>query len=113
MPAWEAISRAGGFTKDANKKRFLLIRIKEQDAYISVVNLDFEQAFKDGTFQSGLYLNNGDVIYVPEIAIASVERFMTRLQNILAPIHTFQRMITVTPALVDALKGDSAINIIQ
>ncbi|MFO7886479.1 MAG: polysaccharide biosynthesis/export family protein [Desulfobacteraceae bacterium] len=113
IPIWEAISKAGGFTDDANNKRFLLIRVKnEEEALISVLGMDFEQMFEKGVLQAGYYLQNGDILYVPELKIASFEKFMNRLNNIIAPIYVIQRMITLYPSIVEALEGADNRNII-
>lgn len=108
MAAWEAVSRAGGFNDDANTKRLLLIRMKSREATISILPMNFEQIFKDGRIGGNYYLNNGDVLYVAEKKISSVEKFMVRLNNLLAPIMSLQRMISITPNMIDALEGDTA-----
>lgn len=107
IAVWEGISKAGGFTQNANKLKYLLIRIKEDDAYISVQSLDFQKIFENGVLQGEYFLKNGDIIYVPEVRIAGVERFMQRLNTIIAPIYTIQRMITLTPNMIDAIHGDT------
>ena len=65
IPLWEAISNAGGFTNDANDKNFILVRIKDEEAFISVVSLNFEELFESGVLKGDYYLKNGDVLYVP------------------------------------------------
>jgi polysaccharide export outer membrane protein len=106
MPVWEAVSTAGGFTDDANSKNLLLVRVKDREASISVISLDFEKVFEEGKIKGDYYLKNGDVLYVVEKKIANAENFMMRLSNIIAPIYTIQRMITIWPNLIDALEGN-------
>lgn len=105
MPVWEAVSTAGGFTDDANKKNLILVRMKDREASISVISLDFDTVFKEGKIKGECYLENGDVLYVAEKKIASAEKFMMRLTNIIAPIYTIERMIAIWPNLKDALEG--------
>ncbi len=107
VPVWEAVSKAGGFTDDANSKNLLRVSVKESEAIISLLELDFEKIFEDGIIKGNYFLKNGDILYVPETNIASVEEFMIRLNNIIAPIHTIQKMITITPNMIDALEGKS------
>lgn len=112
IAVWEAISKAGGFTENANKLKYLLVRIKNNDAYISVQSLDFQKIFENGVLQGEYDLKNGDIIYVPEVRIASIERFMQRLNTIITPLYTIQRMITITPNMMNAIHGDTnAVNI--
>jgi len=105
IPAWEAVSKAGGFTDDANNKNLLLVRVKGGEASISLLELDFEKIFETGMIKGNYYLQNGDILYVPETNIASVEKFMIRLNNIITPIYTIERMIYLAPDVIDILSG--------
>ena len=59
-----------------------------------------------GAIKKAYYLRNGAILYIPETRIASIEEFMVRLNNIVSPIHTIQKMITITPNLIDAISGE-------
>ncbi len=103
MLAWEAISQSGGFTDDANSDNVLLIRRDNGAPRATVVNLNLKKMLdNDGVFQNP-FLQNGDIVYVPPRKIASVERFMTRLNNILSPIISLERGIVMVPQVMDAL----------
>ncbi len=105
IPAWEAVSQAGGFTKDANEKKLLLVKFKDGEASISVLELDFEKMYENGMIKADYYLKNGDLLYVPETMISNFEKFMVRLNNIIAPIYTLERMIYIAPDVIDILSG--------
>ena len=105
IPVWEAVSRAGGFTDDANNRNLLLVRVKDGEASVFALELDFKKLFENGIIKGDYYLKNGDILYVPETNIASIEKFMIRLNNIINPIYTIQRTITITPNVMDALEG--------
>lgn len=112
LPVWEAVSKAGGFTDNANNKNLLIVRVKDGEASVSVLELDFKKIFKNGSIKGDYYLKNGDILYVPETKIASIENFMIRLNNIISPIYTIQRMINITPNVIDALEGNGSNNVI-
>ena len=101
--AWEAISKAGGFTTEANKKKVLLVRAKERTATVSALNI--RDMFKKGEISQDMYLKNGDIIYVTPTFIANLARFMTQFNNIINPFVNLERGIVLYPDAVDVLKG--------
>lgn len=103
---WDALARAGGLTDDANAdKAFLIHPLETNDAErVEVVGIHFKN-FRAGDVAAPSYIQNGDILYVPEKRIASVEKFMLRLNNILAPIIGIERMIVLGPQVVDVLEG--------
>ncbi len=110
MFIWEAIASAGGFTNDANKNDVLLIRTV--DGTSTPFHLDLQKMIENGDLNQGYYLANNDVLYIPPSSIVNVERFMTRVNNIINPFVTLERSIILWPNLVDALEdGSSSTNI--
>lgn len=106
IPVWEAVAKAGGFTDDANKKKLLLVEVENGEAQLTILTLDFEEMVEKGAIKKAYYLKNGAILYIPETRIASIEEFMVRLNNIVSPIHTIQKMITITPNVIDAISGE-------
>ena len=103
MLAWEAISKAGGFTTDANQKGMLLVR--SEKGVVRVVALNIHDMLKTGKINQDIYLKSGDVVYVPSSFIADLERFMLRFNNIISPFVTLERGIILEPQAVDVLRG--------
>lgn len=83
MNAIEAISRAGGFTKDAKQKSILLIRGGLEKPELITLNMD--NYFNDHDISQNVYLQGGDIIYVPVTFIANASRFFEHLSNIITP----------------------------
>jgi len=83
MNALEAISRAGGFTKDAKQKSILLIRGGLEKPELITLNMD--KFFNDNDMTQNIYLQNRDIIYVPATFIANASRFFEHLSNIITP----------------------------
>jgi len=106
MPVWEAISRAGGFTEDADSDNLLLIRDENGAARVSVLTMNMEKV-KDGDPRPNSRLRKGDIVYVTETNIANFERFMARLHNIINPFVTLERGIILAPRAIDVLRGKS------
>ena len=110
MTALEAILRAGGFTPDAKQKSVLLIRgdLKKP----TLTSLDLKEVYTRGGLAKDISLEKGDILYVPRIRIANVERFFERLSNIISPIVQLERVIVLQPLVVEALKGEAVGEII-
>ncbi|MFH0811637.1 MAG: polysaccharide biosynthesis/export family protein [Pseudomonadota bacterium] len=101
MSALEAISQAGGFTKDAKKKSVLLIRGSLSHPDLKVLNID--QVLKKGDLKQNVALQSSDIIYVPASFIANVDRFFNHLNTILEPIVDLERGITLYPEVESVL----------
>lgn len=82
--ALEAISRAGGPTSDAKQGNVLLIRggLKNPE----LITLDIGSILSGYDMAQNVYLQNGDIIYVPATFIANVSRFFEHLSKIITPI---------------------------
>lgn len=104
MLIWEAISRSGGFTNDANRKQVLLIRTRGNES--RVYSVDTEQLFQGGTVNALLYLKNNDIIYILPSFIANLERFMNRFTNIIMPIVTAERAVVLGDEVSRIIRGE-------
>ena len=106
--ALDAISRSGGFTRDGDRDRVLLIRqISKKITQVMTLNLDFASATEKRPISYNVVLQNHDIIYVPPTEIADWERIMIRFENILSPILTLERIISIWPNVKDAIEGNS------
>ncbi|MEI6217283.1 MAG: polysaccharide biosynthesis/export family protein [bacterium] len=81
----EAITTAGGFTRDANMSAILLIR-RNGDGQSTMDALDVKSFLKKSDLAQNPTLQRGDVVYVPPSRIANVDRFFIHLQTILSPL---------------------------
>ena len=106
ISALEAISMVKGFTVDANEKYVLLVRSKKGLAEVLALNLDIREMAENGKSIQNIALKNQDVLYVPPKTIASVERFMIRLHNILRPILDIEKGIIMSQDVVRVLNGE-------
>jgi len=110
--ALDAISRSGGFTDDGDKNRVLLIRqVSEDLIQVMTLNLDFTSATEKRPISYNVVLQNHDIIYVPPTEIADWERIMIRFENILAPILSLERIVSIWPNVKAALEGNDTGNV--
>lgn len=81
----QVIASAGGFTANAKPETVLLIRggLKKPE----LITLDFKRVFNEQDMTQNVYLQNGDIIYVPMAKIENVARFFDHLQRILATFY--------------------------
>lgn len=106
MSALEAVSRAGGFTKDAKRNSAMLIRKGRNNA--EPVRLDMARLLESGGVSGqNVMLRPGDIIYVPTTYIADVSRFASYVRDILAPILMIEQGVVLAPQVRDALRGES------
>lgn len=80
----EALTRAGGINPDARTKNVLVIRGGLDTPVLFTV--DVQSIYGQGDMSQLVYLQKGDIVYVPTTTITNVERFFRRLQSILAPV---------------------------
>lgn len=100
----EAITEAGGFTRDANKKSILVLRGNLSEP--EIITVDAKIMLKEGNLVANIPLHHGDIVYVPSSTIADVERFAVRLTNILEPYLQVMRGVILTDVAIDVLQGE-------
>lgn len=105
ISALEAISKAEGFTKDANQEAVLLVRAKGSQAEVVALNLDIREMAKEGKAIQNIHMKNKDILYVPPENIVDIERFMVRFSNIVRPILDVERIFLMGSTLYDLVRG--------
>jgi polysaccharide export outer membrane protein len=83
MSLLEALTRTGGINPDARTNNILLIRGGMEKPQL--VTVDVESIYGRGDFSQMVYLQRGDIVYVPAKTITNVERFFRRLSAVLGP----------------------------
>ncbi|OHB71725.1 MAG: hypothetical protein A2W23_06955 [Planctomycetes bacterium RBG_16_43_13] len=108
MALIEALSKAGGFTKDAKSDKVLLIR--GDMAAPELQTFDVKSTLKRGDLTQNLYLQRGDILYVPPTYVSNVDRFFKHLESIIRPVVLLEQGIVLYPRVEDAIKGESQEN---
>ncbi len=83
MSILEALTRTGGINPDARTRNVLLIRGGMDTPKLYTVNV--ESIYGAGDMSQLVYLQKGDIVYVPPKTITNVERFFRRISSVLAP----------------------------
>jgi len=82
-----AVMTAGSYSRRANTHRFILVRPSEDKP--EVVDVDFEEFMTTGNATYDLYLQPGDVLYVPPTGLAktgyAIEALLFPFQPLLGP----------------------------
>ena len=102
----EAIAKANWFKPEANKSKVLLVRRTEDQFKVYEINAG--AALKDGSKSTPVYLQAGDLIYVPPTVITNIARFMSNIQAIMQPFMSAEQMIILWPSLQNAFKSNSS-----
>lgn len=79
----EALIRTGGINPNARTDNVLLIRGEFEDPELFLV--DVKAIYTAGATEQMVWLQRGDIVYVPPKTIAEAERGFRRVQNMLAP----------------------------
>jgi polysaccharide biosynthesis/export protein len=99
----EAIAKAGWFNKDANRKSVVLVR--RADNKFNVFSVNTGDIFRDGSKIPEIYLQGGDMVYVPPMGVVKLERFLQHIQNIAQPFLTIEQAVVLWPQFFDVLTG--------
>jgi polysaccharide export outer membrane protein len=102
----EALGRADGVTYDAEKSTVLWMRPRQSPPGVARVNLAAlgDAAVSDPKIPN-LQLSAGDIVYVPDSSIASFQRFMNRMFDILRPVVTLESAIALYDTAERVLSG--------
>jgi polysaccharide export outer membrane protein len=95
----QAITEAGGFTRDAKKSAVLVMRGNLSEP--EIMKVDAERM----DMAAGLPLERGDIVYVASSAFANVEKIAVRLSHILGPFYDLARTMVWGAAAGDVLEG--------
>lgn len=99
----EAISKAGGVTKDAKISNIVLISRGREKVNVSL--FDLEKLLKEGDFSQDRKMQNGDIVYVPATTIANVSKFFSYLSQVISPVVNLESGIVLWPQVKDVLQG--------
>lgn len=77
MTLMDAIMNAGGPTLGADSSKILLVRMIEGKGYIA--EIDFREMFRKGDLRENYVLRAGDIVYVGETPLQSVNNVITQL----------------------------------
>lgn len=102
----EALVKSGGATIDAKLDNVIIIRKgkKQNEIYTA----DAENILMGKTLGKDLYLRNGDIVYVPAIAIADVSRIMSHVSKIISPVVLLESGIAIWPDVEEVVLGTSS-----
>jgi polysaccharide export outer membrane protein len=95
----EAITEAGGFTRDAKKSSILVMRGNLSEP--EIMKVDAERV----DLVAGISLQQGDIVYVASSGFANVERIAVRLSHILEPFYNLARTVVWGAAARDVFHG--------
>jgi polysaccharide export outer membrane protein len=76
ISAAEALALAGGPTTNAKSSQVLLFRRVPGAALVEVRKLNLKQMLNKGNLREDIYLDAGDMLYVPKSTISKISRFL-------------------------------------
>lgn len=103
LSAIEAVTAAGGFTKEATQSSVLLVRAN--GGQLVAKELDISGAIVEGELGQNALLKPGDVLYIPTSIMADVDRIVGRLAAIMGTLVLAETGIILGPQVKDILQG--------
>ncbi len=100
----ESISLAGGYTQNAQNKNVLVIKGGLVEPQLQLV--DAQSITREGKLENNMVLQSGDIVYVPETTMASLERYFEFASKILQPILSTESSIVLGQSVKDVLTGN-------
>jgi len=101
----EAIIFAGGFTYNAKRNGVVLMR-KGADGAMKPVPFDVDAIMDGKEPEKDIYLQRGDVLYVPLSNVSLVDRFFYHLNLALSGILGTEQLVINYPGLENVISGD-------
>jgi len=105
VTAFEVALRAGGFNDRAKESSIILVR--ETDEGTRVVKLNLEKVYRDGEANDNIYLQGGDILYVPRNIVTNLEGFIQHLSIFMRPFLDTERGVILWPTFTGVLQGES------
>jgi len=104
---FEVVLRAGGFNERAKKSSIVLIR-GYGGAEPEIKKLNLEKIYQDGNFGDDLYVQGGDIVYVPQNLITNIEDVLVHVDTFIRPLLDVERSVIWWPDFVDVLEGQNS-----
>ena len=71
-----------------------------------MLKLDLEAVYTKGKTEDNIYVQGGDIVYVPKSLLTTVENAMGHIRNIVRPFLDIERGVILWPTFVDVLEGE-------
>lgn len=92
----EAILKQGGVSSDGDKGKVVVIR-RGADNKANIMTYNLKKFLKEGDASQNILLQKGDIVYVPPTFMASTEKVLSHVRNILSVILSAESAITFWP----------------
>lgn len=77
MSVLDALTQAGGLTKDADPSRIYLVRSEKNSGVVEQINM--ETLVENADFRKNYILREGDLVFVPQRGVSNFHYYMSRL----------------------------------
>ncbi len=104
VTVFEVVLRAGGFNDRAKRSNIILVRGTGENA--EIMKLDLQAVYTEGNAKDNIYVQGGDIIYVPKSVLTTVENAMTHIRTIVRPFLDIERGVIWWPTFIDVLDGE-------
>lgn len=104
----EVLSKAGGVTLDGKRNNVILVRggLKKP----TVMALNVENMFSEEGIKDNIYLQSGDIVYVPRTFISDVDRFFNHFATIISPFTQLETGYFIGSNIESSNSGSTAVS---
>jgi polysaccharide export outer membrane protein len=107
--ALELVARAGGFSREATNRRVLLVRDGANGEPITAV-LNLGHVMKGKDLIDNVFVQRGDILYVPKSTAANIDRIAMHLSTWLAPLRSAMGTVWIGMDIYDRVQNTGVYN---
>ena len=105
LTVMDAVTKAGGWSNDANLTKVILLR--NVSGKVEIQSIDLTAVLGGGNTLDNKLLQKNDIVFIPTKKIAEASRLMTYIRNILSPVVSAEDAIVLWPQMIKAINGES------
>jgi polysaccharide export outer membrane protein len=101
----DAVTKAGGWSNDANMSKVILLR--NVSGQVEIQSIDLTAVLEGRERTDNMLLQKNDIVFIPTKKIADVSRLMKYISSILSPVVSAEAAIVLWPQMINAINGKS------
>lgn len=102
----DALALTGGATIHANMEKVILVRLSSTEIQLQPLNI--ESLIREGDASQMVYLQSGDIIFVPPSQMEEVARFFDYVRRIFRAVVDVERTVILADEIYDIIQNEDS-----